>query len=255
MDTKYRISAVSYLNTTPFLYGLRNHNILNQIELSLDHPARCAEKLLNNEADIGLVPVAVLPEMNNPEIISDYCLGARGPVHSVILYSYVPLHEIESIKLDYQSRTSVNLARILAARYWKIKPNWIPASHGFENNSLKGNEACLIIGDRSFGMKKKYPYFLDLSEEWWNYTGLPFVFATWTANKKIDKEFLKSFNEALGYGVTHIREAVDKAPDSTALNREELFHYLSKDISYPLDDEKKEGLNRFLKELKNLNVT
>ena len=255
MDTKYRISAVSYLNTMPFLYGLRNHKVMNQIELTLDHPARCAEKLLNNEADIGLVPVAVLPEMNNSEIISDYCLGASGPVHSVILYSNVPLHNIKSIKLDYQSRTSVNLARILAARYWKINPNWTPAAHGFENNSLNRNEACLIIGDRSFAMKKKYPYVWDLSEEWWNFTGLPFVFATWTANKKIDKEFLKSFNNALGYGVTHIREAVDKAPKSSALSREKLFHYLSKDMSYPLDDEKKEGLNHFLKELKNLNIT
>ncbi|MEA1898240.1 MAG: menaquinone biosynthesis protein [Bacteroidota bacterium] len=255
MDTIYRISAVSYLNTMPFLYGLRNHKVMNQIELVLDHPARCAEKLLSNEADIGLVPVAVLPEMNNPEIISDYCLGARGPVHSVILYSDVKLHEIESIKLDYQSRTSVNLARILAARYWKIKPNWTPAAFGFENNSLNSKEACLIIGDRSFGMRKKHPYVWDLSEEWWNFTGLPFVFATWTANKQIDKEFLKSFNEALRYGVSHIREAVDKAPENTALGRIELFHYLSEDMSYPLDNEKKEGLNRFIKELKNLNIT
>jgi len=254
MGTKYRISVVSYLNTMPFLFGLSNHSIINKIELSLDHPARCAEKLLNNEADIGLVPVAVLPEMNNPEIISDYCLGARGPVRSVILYSNVPLHKIDSIKLDYQSRTSVNLARILAARHWKIKPNWVPATHGFENNSLTGNEACLIIGDRSFGKKEKYHYVWDLSEEWWNYTGLPFVFATWTANKKIDKGFLKAFNEALRYGISHIREVADKAPDSIILNREELFYYLSNDISYTLDDKKKEGLNRFLNELKNLNI-
>ena len=193
--------------------------------------------------------------MNNPEIISDYCIGARGPVRSVILYSNVELNKIDSIVLDYQSRTSVNLARILATRYWKIKPNWIPATDGFENISLKGNEACIIIGDRSFGKKEKYSYVWDLSEEWWNYTGLPFVFASWTANKKIDKGFLKSFNEALKYGVSHIREAVDKAPESIVLNREELFQYLSKDISYSLDDKKKEGLNRFLKELKNLNIT
>ena len=254
MDTKYRISAVSYLNTTPFLYGLRNHKVFNQIELALDHPARCAEKLLNNEADIGLVPVAVLPEMNNPGIISDFCLGARGPVRSVILYSNVPIYKIKSIKLDYQSRTSVNLVRILAAGYWKIKPEWIPTTHGFENNSIKGNEACLIIGDRSFGMKKKHPYFWDLSEEWWNFTGLPFVFATWTANKKIDEGFLKDFNEALKYGISHIREAVDMAPKNTTLSREEIFHYLSEDMSYPLDNKKKEGLNLFLRKLKNLNI-
>ncbi len=255
MDTKYRISAVSYLNTTPFLYGLSNHKVINQIELALDHPARCAEKLLNNEVDIGLIPVAILPGLKNPEIISDYCIGARGPVRSVILCSNVALHKIDSIMLDYQSRTSVNLARILAARYWKIKPSWIPATPGFEDNLLGENEACIIIGDRSFGKREKCHYVWDLSEEWWNYTALPFVFASWTANKKIDKEFLKDFNEALRYGVSHIREAADKTPENQVLNREELFQYLSNHISYPLDDEKKEGLNRFLKELKNLNLT
>ncbi len=254
MDSKYRISAVSYLNTTPFLFGLSNPKILNQIELSLDHPAACAEKLLNNEVDIGLVPVAVLPGLKNHEIISDYCIGARGPVRSVILYSNTPLHKIESIILDYQSRTSVNLARILATRYWEINVNWISATPGFENNYLKGKEACIIIGDRAFGMVKKYRYVWDLSEEWWNYTGLPFVFATWTANKKIDQKFLKSFNEALGYGVSHIRELVDKARENTVLNHEELFHYLSEDISYHFDAEKKEGLKRFLNELKSLNI-
>jgi len=254
MDIKYRISAVSYLNTTPFLFGLSNHTILNQIEISLDHPAICAEKLLNNEVDIGLVPVAILPLMKNPEIISDYCIGARGQVRSVILYSNNPLHEIESIKLDYQSRTSVILARILAARFWKIKPAWIPATPGFDSNSLKGKEACIIIGDRAFGKIKKYPYVWDLSEQWLNYTGLPFVFATWTANKKIDTGFIEAFNEALGYGVANIRKVVDKAPESLVLNRKELFNYLNEDISYPFDNEKKEGLKRFLNELKSLNI-
>ena len=60
MENKIRVSAVSYLNATPFVYGLQNSEVLKLTELSLDHPAECARKLIYNEADIGLVPIAAI---------------------------------------------------------------------------------------------------------------------------------------------------------------------------------------------------
>ena len=110
---KYKVSAVSYLNTIPFIYGLKNSPIFDQIELSLDYPALCADKLLNNQVDIGLIPVATIPKIKNAQIISDYCIGSDGKVDTVCLYSNVPILEIESIALDYQSRTSIELLKLL----------------------------------------------------------------------------------------------------------------------------------------------
>ena len=108
-----KVSAVSYLNTIPFIYGLRNSELMQQIDLYIDCPSVCADKLINNQVDIGLVPVVILDQLNNPKIISDYCIGANGPVDTVCIYSDVPIEEIESIYLDYQSRTSVELLKIL----------------------------------------------------------------------------------------------------------------------------------------------
>ena len=119
-----RISAVSYLNAFPFVYGIENAGLLNDYELMIDTPADCAVKLLQNEADIGLLPVAVLPEMEYYEIIGDYCIGCKGAVGSVILYSDVPLKHIKHIYLDYQSKTSVQLIKILAIKHWRINPKW-----------------------------------------------------------------------------------------------------------------------------------
>ena len=67
--TKIKISAVSYTNTLPFIYGLENSKIINHIELSKDIPSVCAKKLISNKVDIGLVPVAIIPKLNNYEII------------------------------------------------------------------------------------------------------------------------------------------------------------------------------------------
>ena len=104
-----KVSCVSYLNSQPFIYGLKNNSIINEIELSLDVPSVCAEKILSGKADIGLIPVAVIPQLKESHIISDYCIGADGKVETVLLLSDVPLEKIKSILLDYQSRTSVLL--------------------------------------------------------------------------------------------------------------------------------------------------
>ncbi|MBA3972463.1 MAG: menaquinone biosynthesis protein, partial [Bacteroidetes bacterium] len=176
---KIKISVVSYLNSKPFIYGLKHSSLMDQIDLELDIPAVCAQKLKERKVDIGLVPIAILPELTEKYIISDYCIGAVGKVASVMLYSDVPLEEIKFVLLDYQSRTSVALVKVLAKKFWKIKPEWINAGVDYENK-ISGSMAAVIIGDRTFGLNDKYRYAYDLAEEWQKFTGLPFVFACWT---------------------------------------------------------------------------
>ena len=242
-----KISAVSYLNTIPFIYGLKNSPIFNHIELSLDFPALCADKLLNNQVDMGLVPVTVIPKLQDPHIISDYCIGSDGAVDTVCLYSDVPISEIESISLDYQSHTSVELLKILLKEYWQFSPVLIKAEVGFED-IIKGKHAALVIGDRTFSLNTKHTYTYDLSAIWKQMTDLPFVFATWVANKKLPKDFITVFNKALENGLTNIDKALalegDNYPNCTNLE-----DYLNNSISYVLDVEKKKGMELFLRKV------
>jgi len=242
---KVKVSAVSYLNTLPFIYGINHSDIKNELELVLDIPSDCAKKLLNNEVDLGLVPVAILPQLKEYHIISDYCIGANGKVDSVALYSDVPLNEIENIYLDYHSKTSVNLVQVLAKEYWKIKPNWLKAETGFENK-ITGTSAGVIIGDRTFNLTKEFQYKYDLAEEWFNNTGLPFVFACWVSNKKLNTEFITQFNLALKRGVENLKEVVADCQE-TVITKEMLYEYLNNKIDYNLDDYKLEALDKFLK--------
>ena len=122
---KVKISVVSYLNSKPFIYGLKHSELINNVELSLDIPSDCARKLLNGEVDLGLIPIAVIPKLKEHYIISDYCIGAEGKVTSVMMYSEVPLQEISTILLDYQSRTSVTLAR--SGRLRRCCRDWVSA--------------------------------------------------------------------------------------------------------------------------------
>ena len=244
---KYKVSAVSYLNTIPFIYGLKNSLIFDQIELSLDFPALCADKLIRGEVDIALAPVVSIPQLVNPHIISDYCIGANGAVDTVCLYSDVPISEIESIALDYQSHTSVELLKILLREYWYLNPELKKADIGFED-SIKGKHAALVIGDRTFDLQTKHTYIYDLSANWKQLTGLPFVFATWVSNKELPKDFILTFNVALEHGLQNMNKAIALEGDNYP-NCENSEDYLNNKISYHLDSEKKKGMELFFSKI------
>ena len=245
---KIKVSAVSYLNTLPFLNGINNSKVVDLMNLSLDIPSDCAMKLLNEEVDLGLVPIAILPQLKDYHIVSDYCIGAEGDVDSVALFSDVPLNEIENVYLDYQSRTSVNLVQLLAEKHWKISPNWLNASEGFENE-ITGSTAGVIIGDRTFNLPKTFNYKYDLSKEWYDLTQLPFVFACWVSNKKLPESFIEEFNLALSFGVNNISEVID-AHNENDISKADLENYLSKNISYFIDKNKTLAISKFLKFIK-----
>ena len=246
---KIKVSAVSYLNSSPFIYGINHSEIKDEIELSLDTPSVCADKLIIDKADIGLIPIAEIPALKESHIITDYCISSKGKVNSVLILSELPITEIKTILLDYQSRTSVLLAKILAAKYWHILPDFKNAARGYENK-IKTSTAGLVIGDRALMMKDKYKYAYDLSEAWFEMTALPFVFACWVSNKKIEKNFVKKFNNALKYGVNNINEVISEN-NSSKISAEAMQQYLKKNISYVLTDEKKEGMDLFFKLLQN----
>ena len=245
-----RISAVSYLNSVPFVSGLKGEDFAGQVELSLDNPAECAEKLLSGKVDIGLVPVAILSKIAEYQIVGDYCIGATGPVSSVMLYSEVPLTEIKTIELDYQSRTSVNLARVLTKFYWKINPTFLNAAVGYETQ-LTGDHAGVVIGDRTFALNNKYKYTYDLSKEWYEFTGLPFVFACWVSLKPVSKDFEQKFNLALKSGLSQI-PGLAADLQKTGKFQTDILQYFTHYIQYELSDEKRKGLTTFLNYLKQL---
>jgi chorismate dehydratase len=246
-EKTYSISIVNYFNTLPFVYGIEHAELQNKIDLQFDIPSACADKLIQQKVDIGLIPVAALTQLSNYHIITNFCIGSNGPVDSVKLFSNQPLENIKTILLDYQSRTSVKLVQVLCKEWWKINPEFINAEKGFEEK-IDGTTAAVIIGDRTFSLKGKYLFEYDLSVEWKKLTGLPFAFAVWVSIKKIeDRAFLKEFDTALKYGVQHIEDALREKKKS--FENFDSLDYLKNKISYPLDSEKLRAIDLFINKI------
>ncbi len=242
MERKIRVGAVSYLNTKPFIYGLQNGPIKDEIELFLDYPSNLVKMLQSDQIDIGLVPVGALPSLGEYHIISDYCIGTEGEVASVAVFSEVPMEQIEQVYLDYQSRTSVLLCRLLFEKHWKKNVQFIDAKDEAYIKSIKGTTAGLIIGDRALMNYNRYKYVYDLGLGWKEMTGLPFVFAVWVSLKKLLPQQVGQFGASLGKGISNI-DLVELAPIATY----DLKRYLNENLSYLLDNKKRHALDNFIR--------
>ena len=237
---KVKVSVVSYINSTPFVFGLENSTNDNLI-ISKDIPSICAEKLISGQVDIGLIPIAMMKQVPNANIISDFCIGGNGKVASVLLVSNSPIENINVVYQDSQSRTSVALAKILMRDYWKKNVEWKSEPDHFL--IPKENEGIVIIGDRALEHVDKFSYCYDLSEHWKIHTGFPFVFACWVANKKIDDSIIKSLNTAFQNGIESIHQFSNNIATKGKITGEE---YLTKFIQYHLTEDAKKGMQLFL---------
>jgi chorismate dehydratase len=239
---KIRVSAVSYTNTYPFLNGIRKSKVMEQIDLSVDYPSACAQKVIDDQADIGIIPTAALLSLPEYYIHTDFCIGTEGAVDSVFIFANKPIEEVKTLRLDKQSRTSNGLARVLIKNYWKKDVELVT------DESIEP-DAYILIGDRTFGKKNAVPYVYDLGEEWFNFTGLPFAFALWVSNKKLPDSFVEQFNEALAYGVEHATDVIAGLPEFEGFD---YTKYLTQHLNFHLTDKKREAVQLYLRYLKEL---
>ena len=236
-----RIAAINYLNTIPFLYGLETRMAPGEIVMQFCTPSVSAALLREGKADIGIMPVGALGDLKNPSIVSDFCIGATGPVASVLVVSGRPVQEVDEILLDVDSRTSVLLTQYLCREKWHIAPRLKPFD--FSREALDLSRCYLLIGDKALRHGGEFPHVYDLASEWIALKHLPFVFACWTASRPLEPSFIESFNQALEYGIRHIPEAVEKYDHQ--FPREYAYRYLRDNISFTLDSEKRAGLSEF----------
>ncbi len=240
-----KITAVSYINTLPFIYGILNSGFLSKNEFVLERkiPSLCAYDYINKKSDIVLVPSGCFEAFPERHIITNYGIASFKNVKSVIVVSHKPLQELQKIILDYHSTTSVKLLQILLKNHWKIKIDLVQGTEGFEKQ-IQNKTGALIIGDKALQLIDNYKYVIDLSYAWWEFTGLPFVFAFWVKTKNIDSDFLFRFNKALKWGIEH------KLDSLTTNNNYNLHDYLNNNILYNIKSKEIKGLKHFYSFLK-----
>ena len=241
MAVNAKITAVSYLNTIPFIFGLRHHSNIGA-ELLLAPPSLCYKNFVEGKADIALMPVAMVPSLADAEIVTDYCIGAVGKVRTVVVMSNSPIEKVARIYLDAHSKTSVQLCGYLAKKLWHIEPEWIALEEYSQLDHAEEGDAFLLIGDKVFDNEDRFAHTYDLAEEWQKATKMPFTFAVWVARKGLSYEVRDELQAAFTYGVEHIYEAI---LESDYAEREYAYEYLTENIDFLFDIQKHNALKKF----------
>ena len=275
-ETALRIGAVSYLNSKPLLEGL--DELLPDTTIRLDYPSRLADDLVTGELDVALIPSIEYFRGHNYQVLSNACVAAHGPVLSVKLYSRVPWGEIKTLALDEGSRTSATLARILLAERHGVFPKLEPLPLDHQTGDTRA-DAILLIGDRAIlPPKERFLGTWDLGEEWFRWTGLPFVFAMWVANdgsvlsKRVNAispghvlprqvgatepndvgnieadldQLERALGQARDLGVNRIEQIAEREAAELGLARRTTLDYLSINLQYELGQAERSGLKLF----------
>ena len=244
MDSQLKIGAVSYLNTKPLVHGLAER--MPAAEIAYDLPSRLADQLDAARLDVALIPS--IEFLRHPEyvIVSDACIGCRGPVLSVKLFSRKPLCEVQTLALDEGSRTSAVMVRILLDHLHGVRPQVETLSIGQDLGDAR-TDAVLLIGDRAIqASDPNYIEAWDLGEVWYTTFGLPFVFAVWAAKPG---KYLDDVSYALGSarddGVVALPMIAERHCRAIGISPEHCLVYLRDHLHFRLDAAALQGLELY----------
>lgn len=244
-----RLGAVSYLNAEPAVHGL---DADPGFRLERDVPSRVARRLHAGEVDLGIIP-SIEYCFGHYAIVPGCAIASRGPVRSVCLFHHGPLEKIRRVALDTSSRTSVALAKVLLRERLGRSPQYVPMAPSLVD-MLAVADAALLIGDPALDAEDRAPR-LDLGEEWFRTTGLPFVFAFWAGRPgAVNPAGVRRLQEALADG----REAFADIARAQARGREARAavyeEYLRSNIVYELGEAEVAGLREFYRRAHALSI-
>lgn len=256
---KPKVCAVSFLNTVPLVYGMAHGPQHDAVDLQFAVPSECARRVESGAADVGLVPVI---EMDRQALTGVPAIGiaCHGPVRSILLVSKTPFGQIRTLAGDSNSRTSIELARIVLARRYGAEPVVAPMAPDLDS-MLAQSDAALLIGDSALAVDPVELGLasLDLGAEWCEMTGLPFVFAMWAGPaKRVTAELAPVLEASCSYGLSRMERIIEEESSRRPLPRRLIERYLTGNIVYRLGERERAGMElylRYARQMDNLVLT
>ncbi|MGR3218781.1 MAG: menaquinone biosynthetic enzyme MqnA/MqnD family protein [Candidatus Anammoxibacter sp.] len=243
MTDKLKVGAVSYMNTKPLVWGLEKMS--DTVELYFDVPSRLSQMFDSGLLDVALLPVVRYFGNDKYRVISGVSIATKGAVESVNLFLKKDINSINEVALDTSSQTSRALTAIVLRELYGLNPNFVDWKSGPDIDSSDA-DAVLLIGDDAMKIKSDKYRVLDLGDEWFKLTQLPFVFALWVTkcDTKLDG-FDKTLQKVKENGLNAIDEIAAIEAARLNFSKETCLKYLSKSILYDLGDSEIKGLTRF----------
>jgi chorismate dehydratase len=251
-----RIGRISYANCTPIFHELQKRSPAEEYRFIGGVPSHLNAMLAAGKIDV--CPASSIEYALHPDrylILPDLSISSIGAVGSVLLFSRIPIEELDgqSILLSSESATSVNLLRILMKKRFGCSCRFTVSALQL-GSALQEAPAMLLIGDSALraSLEDTGLHVYDLGELWHDWTGLPFVFALWFCGLTAGEERYAEVKRL----ACHLIDSKERACadlESIAqgssevqwMAKDRLVAYWRDNISYDLDSSHLEGLRLF----------
>ena len=264
---RLRVGRIPYINCYP-VYGAVDRGIVAlDAELVDGVPSALNRQMAAGALDVSVISaVEYARDASRYVLLPDLAISCDGPVRSVVLFSRVPAESLggRRVLVSRSSMTSVALLELLFQHVWQVTPHFVPADAEVSDVGRFGEEdhsARLVIGDaallldakrREGGAGVDYPHAYDLGAEWKRWTGLPFVFAVWVAQRTTPVDRALAVHAQLiasrDWGLTHLDQLAAQAAAASGIDRGVCAEYLS-GLDYGLSYEYLAGLTEFFNRL------
>ncbi|HUQ98006.1 MAG TPA: menaquinone biosynthesis protein [Gemmatimonadaceae bacterium] len=257
-----KVGRIPYINCYPVYGAIDRGTVKLKAELVDGVPSDLNRLMSAGDLDISVVSaVEYARDADRYLLLPDLAISCDGPVRSVMLFSKRAAGDLGSRKVivSRSSMTSVALLELLFENVWRTKPKFVPGDAeigDIETLDADENDARLVIGDAALVLgslhRDRYPYVYDLGEIWKHWTGQPFVFAVWVAQRamKVKDALLAhaSLIESRNWGLSHLPELAEQAHRATGVHPDICAEYLS-GLDYGLSYPHLAGLTEFYRRL------
>ena len=241
----FTVGTVPWLNAVPLLEGLEA-----DASVRAEPPAALSGALAAGRVDAALLPVAEAIRGVGDGYLGRHGIASEGPVASVLVFLRRPLQDVKEVALDPSSRTSAALARHLLATATPGPLRFRPASRPGPDPEAERADAVLVIGDPALDAASRWKgEVLDLGAEWTRRTGLPFVFARWTARAGLGAEERRALAEVLDAaadrGLPQRKSLAERWALAHGQDPRRAVHYVQRHVRYRIGPREEEALARF----------
>ncbi|MEW6608180.1 MAG: menaquinone biosynthesis protein [bacterium] len=237
-----KIGVTPFLNVKPLIYKLE---LDKSVELIYKYPSKLSKLLKEGKIDVGIIPTIDYFRGIGKFVIPNISISSYEKVESVKLFYKNEISGIKTVAVDKNSSTSVALLRIILSEIYSIFPEFKEVSNDNLMDILKKNEATLLIGDQALMLSDKN---IDLGEQWYKLTELPFVYAFWVIREGMEdyEEVVRVLTESKEFGMRNLEKIVNIESKRLSLNKKFINNYLRQLIRYNLLRPEIKGILKFI---------
>lgn len=224
-----KVGRTPYLSSEPLYFDMPKRGIEVRELSPKELPIAISEGHLQG----GLIPlVDCFPLAESMRTVAGFCVATISRAMSVNLSAIRPLKDMTGarIAVPNDAPTAVKLLQVLLTLKHGVEPGALVSSQDL-------HDGILFVGSQGLRYRRvarEFPHQYDLGEEWYRWTGLPFVFARFVVRSDLPTENAKLIEDSL---YTSLQDWADglyrmSGPaDNVLMHPQEILRYM-KGIRY-----------------------